>query len=166
MKKEATMPRSRVDQLIVQEMPEETLVYDLERHKAHCLNAAAAAVWRRCDGKTDVLEVARELHRENGLPENPDVVWTAIGQLRKAKLLDGPVDIPAAFLNTGRREALKRIGLVGGAAALLPVITSIVAPTAVSAVTCKASGFKGCTSSAQCCSGLCNTPGMVTGVCA
>jgi len=44
-KDQAARPRKRRDGLVVQELPEETLVYDLERHKAHCLEAASAAVW-------------------------------------------------------------------------------------------------------------------------
>jgi hypothetical protein len=156
MSREELMPRSRVEQLVVQEMSDETLVYDLDRHKAHCLNRAAATVWRHCDGRTSVREMAEILHRESSdLPASESVVWVALDQLGKARLLDAPVVPPAALANAGRRAALKRIGLVGGAAALLPVITSIVAPTPAAAATCRPSNAA-CTSSAQCCSGLCN----------
>ena len=34
----ALMPRARQDELVVEELPDETLVYDLKRHKARCLN--------------------------------------------------------------------------------------------------------------------------------
>jgi hypothetical protein len=42
----ALMPRARRDELVVEELDDETLVYDLERHKARCLNHTAALVWR------------------------------------------------------------------------------------------------------------------------
>ena len=38
--------------MLVREIGEETLVYDLARHEAHCLNAPAAFVYRQCDGRT------------------------------------------------------------------------------------------------------------------
>ena len=34
----ALMPRARQDELVVEELQDETLVYDLERHKACCLS--------------------------------------------------------------------------------------------------------------------------------
>ena len=52
------MPRARQDELVVEELPDETLVYDLKRHEAHCLNRTSALAWRRCDGRTTVAEVA------------------------------------------------------------------------------------------------------------
>jgi hypothetical protein len=152
---EMTMPRSRVEQLVIKELPEETLVYDLERHKAHCLNRAAAVVWRHCDGATSASDVARSLNEETGLPADEQIVWLAVGQLEKARLLEGPAPRTSTRTETSRRNAIKRIGLVGGTAALLPIITSIVAPTAVSAVTCRGTGAS-CTESIQCCSRICN----------
>ncbi len=40
----AATPRLREEGLVVQELPEEVLVYDLARHKAHCLSPLAAAI--------------------------------------------------------------------------------------------------------------------------
>jgi hypothetical protein len=57
------LPFARTHQLIVQEVPDEVLVYDLDRHKAHCLNRTSAIVWKHCDGKTTVAEAKRLLER-------------------------------------------------------------------------------------------------------
>ena len=38
------MPRARQDELVVEELPDETLVYDLKRHKALCLNRTSVLV--------------------------------------------------------------------------------------------------------------------------
>ena len=154
-----TLPQSRSEQLVIQKTAEETLVYDLERHKAHCLNRAASEVWSRCDGKTTVSEMAEILRQDLNIPADEDVVWLALAQLGKAKLLDGPVQKPFVGSIPARREVIKRMGLIGAAAMLLPVITSIVAPTAVSAATCLAKGVA-CTTGAQCCSGVCG-PGNI-----
>ena len=39
-------PRARTEGLVVTELPDELLVYDLERHRAHCLNPTAALVFK------------------------------------------------------------------------------------------------------------------------
>ncbi len=49
------LPRARKEGLLIQELPEEVLVFDLSTAKAHCLNHTAALVWRRCDGKKGQL---------------------------------------------------------------------------------------------------------------
>jgi hypothetical protein len=51
-----------------------------------------------------------------------------------------------------RRELIRRLGLA--AAASLPLVTSIVAPTPAQAASCLPSG-QPCTSSLQCCSAVC-----------
>jgi hypothetical protein len=40
------LPRVRKKNLIIDELADEVLVYDLDRHKAHCLNRTAALVWK------------------------------------------------------------------------------------------------------------------------
>jgi len=48
------MPAARQEGLLVRELNDETLVYDLFNigHKAHCLNSTAALIWKYCDGQT------------------------------------------------------------------------------------------------------------------
>ena len=57
-------PRTRTEGLIVRELPDELLVYDLERHRAHCLNPTAALVFKHCNGRRSVAQIARILRRE------------------------------------------------------------------------------------------------------
>jgi hypothetical protein len=59
-------PTARTSGLVVQDVPNEVLVYDLESNKAHCLNQTAAMVWRACDGKTSVPEIARLVGSQSG----------------------------------------------------------------------------------------------------
>jgi hypothetical protein len=49
--KSPQFPCARKAGLVIQDMPDEVLVYDLDTNKAHCLNKSAAFVWRSCDGK-------------------------------------------------------------------------------------------------------------------
>ena len=44
-------PKTRSTQIFVQELPDELVVYDVERNEVHCLNGSAARVWALCDGK-------------------------------------------------------------------------------------------------------------------
>ena len=45
-------PCARSEDLIVEELGEELLVYDMKADRGHCLSPVAARVWRRCDGRT------------------------------------------------------------------------------------------------------------------
>ncbi|MEK6302350.1 MAG: PqqD family protein [Acidobacteriota bacterium] len=146
MKREHSAPEARKEGLIVHPISEEVLVYDLDRHKAHSLNKTAALVWNRCDGKTSVAELAQCLGDELKAPVDQDVVWLALDQLAKARLLHEHTPM-SQKPGLSRRELIKRIG-VGGAMAL-PLITSIIAPTAAQAATqC---------SSVVCSAGICPT---------
>jgi hypothetical protein len=150
--KEQLIPEARRVGLVVQELSGEVLVYDRERNKAHCLNSTAARVWRYCDGKTSVAQIAHAIEAEINAPVDEDVIWLGVEQLSKTHLLQESAKLPEHKSGLSRREVMKRIGLA--AAVALPVVTSIIAPTAAQAANCIASG-QPCTTGAQCCSGLC-----------
>ena len=149
-------PRARTDQLLVQELTDETLVYDLERNRAHCLNRSAALIWKRCDGRTSVRDISRSVSRELDSRIDENAVWFAISQFNKDHLLAQELPLPAAVASSGmnRRRMMRTLGIA--AAVAVPLVTSIVAPTAVQAVSCLPDGDS-CTSSSQCCSGLCSS---------
>lgn len=149
---EQLIPEARKKGLVVQELSGEVLVYDRERNKAHCLNQTAALVWNHCDGKTPVDQIARAIEAEIKVPVDEDVVWLGIDQLSKTHLLQERAKVPIDKTGLSRREVMKRIGLA--AAVALPVVTSIIAPTAAQAANCIASG-QPCTTSAQCCTAVC-----------
>jgi hypothetical protein len=117
------LPKARTHDLNVRELVDETVIYDLERHKAHSLNAAASFVWRNCDGKTSIAELARLLHAELKLPESEELVRLALDQLARRHLLEDatPTVLPAPAL-LSRRDALRKLA---AAAIALPVIMTI-----------------------------------------
>lgn len=153
-------PRARQSGLVVRELPEEVLVYDLERHRAVCLNRTAALVWKRCDGRTSVEALTRALAEELGTPAPAELLWLALEQLGRDRLLEERIPRPAALAGMSRRELIRRLGLA--AAVSLPVVTSIVAPTAAQAVSCKQTGAA-CAAGAECCNGVCD--GAPNGTC-
>lgn len=122
-------PLARREGLVVQEMPEEVLVYDLNTNKAHCLNKSAAAVWKNCNGSNSVSDIAAILKNEFKTSVNEDFVWLAIDQLNKDDLLEQKLATPTNGLS--RREALRRVGMASLIA--LPVVASLLAPQAVHA---------------------------------
>jgi coenzyme PQQ synthesis protein D (PqqD) len=119
-------PLARQSSLIVKEVDDETLVYDLESDQAHCLNNTAAKVWKNCDGQTSVNEIAQRLGADAKTTVDENVVWLALDQLEKFKLLAAPVSKPEAFLSgISRRQVMRALGV---AVIALPMITSIVVP--------------------------------------
>ncbi|MBA2379201.1 MAG: hypothetical protein H0V76_06475 [Blastocatellia bacterium] len=115
------IPAARNVELVIQELEDELLLYDLVHNKAFCLNSTSREVWGYCDGTRSAEDIAQ-------LIGDQDVVWLALNELRSNHLLTN--DLPSGKVLNGisRREAIKRIGL--GSAAALPVILSMAAPTA------------------------------------
>ncbi len=151
------LPKARRNQLVMKEVAGEMLVYDRNSDQAHCLNATAARVWARCDGLTTVAEMAQLLEDEMKTPVADEVVWFALEQLRKARLLreplmQEPMSRPAQMRQMSRRVLVRRLGIA--AAVTVPLVTSIIAPTAVAAASCLPSGAT-CTGNVQCCSNNC-----------
>lgn len=134
-------PTARKSGLVIQEVPDEVLVFDLESNKAHCLNNTAAMVWKSCDGKTSVSEIATMIGNQTGKAVNDDLVWLAIDQLTDNQLLESA---PASPLKgESRRAVIKKIGLASMIA--IPVVASLVAPqSALANLSCV------CTATPQC----------------
>lgn len=150
-------PLARTNGLVVQEVPNEVLVFDMETNEAHCLNETAAMVWKYCDGKTSVPQIA-EILGEGKNSVSDDLIWLAIDQLNEHKLLEKEVE--TKFAGQSRREVLRKIGLASMIA--LPIIASMAAPRSVLAATscaCVSGGDcttqTGCASSVNCNSGIC-----------
>ena|SRR6185436_9272073 len=126
------LPKARKDDLVMRQIPGELLVYDLKRHKAFCLNDTAANIWKSCNGKRTVADLATELQTQYPAPVDEKVVWLALNQLEKSNLLQASIARPAGLPPISRRS-LVRAGIVTAVA--LPIVTMIAAPTAQAAGT-------------------------------
>jgi hypothetical protein len=115
-------PTARTDELLVEELGEELLVYDQRNDQVHCLGSAARTVWRACDGKTSVEQLGRALNLDC------ELVDRALGELEACGLLDDE-----AAGGVTRREATGRLARIGAAAASAPLVYSIAAPAPASA---------------------------------
>jgi hypothetical protein len=121
-------PLARNEELVIQELPDEVLVYDLRRHKAHSLNKTSAFIWNHCDGQTAADEIAELMAKEWQTSVSEDVVWFALDRLGKADLLRERISLPQAQAGMSRRSAIRRLGV---GALLVPVVMTIVSPTAM-----------------------------------
>jgi hypothetical protein len=120
---------------IVVEVLDETLVYHKENHRAHCLNRTAAEVWKLCDGEKTVAEITETLVQESKSPVDEELVWLTLRRLSKAGLL--VKQKRQEQILASRRAVMRKIGM---AAMALPIVTSILVPTAEAAVSCSVTG--------------------------
>jgi hypothetical protein len=125
---ETVVPAARTEMLVVEQLADETLVYDLDRAEAHHLFPAAAVVFELCDGQRTVQELAKLATERLGEPVSTDTVRAAVEQLAQCALLVD--DAPQTDSGVSRRDLVRKAALVGaGAAAAAPLIRSITAPT-------------------------------------
>jgi len=116
-------PLTKKDFIVVEESPNEALIYDSVRNKLHVLTPAATTVWKSCDGKTSVSEIAHKLKAELNNDLGEEVTWLALEELEKNGLLETSVNIPQETIS--RRGLLKTAAL----AISLPLVTTLIAPS-------------------------------------
>ncbi|MBX7172343.1 MAG: PqqD family protein [Pyrinomonadaceae bacterium] len=161
-------PLSRKDNIVIQEINGEVLIYDLAKNKALCLNETSAMVWHLCDGKTSVAEMSRILTKKVKENVSEDIIWLAVHQFQKDDLIEKSKQINTPFEGMNRREIVKRIGFASMIA--LPIISSIIAPAAINAAStiCGCNGNNNsfssdggcpCNSNNDCCTNVCGGGG-------
>ena len=158
MEEKMNNPIARQQGLVVQEMPDEVLVYDMDANKAHCLNRSAAVIWKSCNGSNSIADIVRQFESSGSGKVTEDFVWFAIDQLNENGLLEAGVS--PRFQGQSRRQALKTIGMASMVA--LPVIASLVAPqSALGSVSCTCTTPAQCVTQTACPSTqVCNTNGL------
>jgi hypothetical protein len=145
-------PKARQHDLTVRDLLDETLVFDHQRNKAHCLNRTVALVWRHCDGRTGVGDLARMLQDALVVSEGEAVVGLALEQLGSRHLLEQPVERLAGPGRLSRREVLKKLAV---AAVAMPLVMTVTAPSA------RAAGFL---SGVNCSAAKDGSPCVVSGI--
>jgi len=158
--KQKVAPQSRKNDIVVQDLNGEVLIYDLKSNKAFCLNETSALVWQACDGTKSVSEISQAISKKLNEPANEDLVWLALDQLKQENLLENNEEITSNFNGMSRREVIRKVGL--GTMIALPLISGLIAPTAAMAqsrsacmegTACACSVENGDTTSARTCEG-------------
>lgn len=130
-------PLARRDELIVEELEGELVVYDLRTHRVCCLNATATLVWSLSDGTRTVPELAVALAGATGLPEDSELVLLCLTRLRAVRLLEQADQFPRVT----RRQVIRQLALNSALAALLPVITAVSAQAQANLGSCVRAAF-------------------------
>lgn len=132
-------PLSRSENLVVQDLKNEILIYDLKINKAFSLNETSALVWQGCDGTKDVSQIAGAVGEKLKTPVSEALVQLALDELIKENLIANGSKLESGFNGLSRREVIKRVGL--GTMAALPLISTLVAPSAINAASLTACTF-------------------------
>lgn len=123
------MAARRVEGLTVERVEGELLVLEPTTSEAHALNETAAIVFDLCDGQTSRAAMAAEVARRSGLPVEESIVDLALADLAEAGLVTLD-DEPRPAVT--RRSLIRQLALPVAAAALLPVVETILVPAASS----------------------------------
>lgn len=152
-------PLTRKANLVVREIKDEVLLYDLSLHKAYSLNRVSALAYHLCDGTNSISEISELMTRELKTPVSEGMVWLALKELNRQNLLENGESFSAQVAGVSRRELLRTARATS--IAMLPVIISIVVPQAAMAATC-IPAFQNCSPGGiDCCPGsICVTPGI------
>jgi hypothetical protein len=152
--REQVLPIARKEGIVVKELADEFLIYDLHIHKAHVLNETAALVWKHCDGRTSIAKLAAQVEVAGIGKLDEESIWLALEQLGKAKLLEKRIEKPASLKRMTRREVIRKVGV----AAAVPLVVSLVAPNASAALSCAG---RLCAGNPGACGTGCNCDGSV-----
>ena len=82
-------PLARKKNVIIEELPGETVIFDKKNNKVHCLNAIALTVWTNANGKRSIADLANIVAAESGNPCDEALIELAVNQLAGAGLLEG-----------------------------------------------------------------------------
>lgn len=154
-------PIARTTGIVVQDFKHEVLIYDLRTNKAYALNETSTAVWQLCDGNNSIDKIADLLSIKFKELVSEDIVLLSLELLKKENLLEAETVQTTSFEGLTRREAVRKIGF--SALVTLPVISILVAPSAINAqsLSCPGSGVPGnpnncpCAANGNCTSACC-----------
>jgi hypothetical protein len=124
-------PLARSENVVVEAVGDETVIYDTDAHVAHALKPLAAAVYAYADGKNTPAEIAELASYRLATTVTEANVVDALEQLDAIALIEGPV----LDVHTGisRRTALKTFAAAGAGSML---VMSIATAAAQACITC------------------------------
>lgn len=118
------LPQAKHENIVVQHLKDETLIYDLTTNQAFCLNQTSAKVFNACNGKTTFAEL------KDKYKFTDDLIYLALDELKDKNLLAENYR-SNHFAGMTRRETIKKVGLATMIA--LPLVASMTAPKAAAA---------------------------------
>jgi hypothetical protein len=133
------IPVARSEDLLVESVGDETVVYDLDSKQAHCLKPLAAFVFAHSDGHTGIDELAKLAAHRFGDPVSIEQLAETVSELEAVDLLERPPVLVQAELS--RREMVRKVAFAGATAAVAgSMVTTIGAPTALASCSNQGAG--------------------------
>ena len=132
MRQHGKLPVARDEGLLIENVGDETVVFDADAKEAHCLSALAAVVFSNCDGRTSIDELAATASERLGEQVDAERVMDALAQLEERDLMEPRA--PAQVGHT-RRSMVRKTVVASGVVAATPLISSILAPASYAATT-------------------------------
>lgn len=109
-------------------------VFDPAQNKSYLLNATSALVWQHCDGNTSSQELTALLTRKFNVTgaQAEQLTQVAMDELANFNLFESEAQRPLVVPQPGltRRQVLTRLAAAGISAALLPLVSPVVAKAA------------------------------------
>jgi hypothetical protein len=149
------LPFARTTDIVIQTSGKELLIYDLIKHKAFNLNETSAIVYQACDGKTSFSQLMSKTKFSE------EIIFLALDELRKENLIEANSSYTSPFAGMTRREVIRKVGFASMIA--LPVISSLIAPTAAHAQSAATSCGTSCTHNSDCVQGCRTCLGVCPG---
>jgi hypothetical protein len=132
------------DDVVVEALGDELLIYDRRTDVAHCVGSVATLVWRTCDGGASLDEIARQIVARGIASAGEDaieVARAAVSELEDKGLLESH---GVGADGVSRRHALRQMAGVGAAAVVAPLVVSAAVPKSAAAFgsppTCRTTG--------------------------
>jgi hypothetical protein len=150
-------PKAKMADIVVQDLGDEALVYDVTTNRAYCLNSISRAIFMASDGATSIDMIAERMAFNMGKPVDKGLVAFGVEELSKEGLISTGAEAVSSLVS--RRDSITGAGFASAVA--LPVVASIAAPSAMNAQLWLANGPQG-TTSASCSNGCCRLQGAST----
>jgi hypothetical protein len=156
------VPAARSDELLIQPVGDETVIYDKVSKEAHCLKPLAAVVFDHSDGQATVGEIALIAAQRLGEEVRDADVSEAVAQLESLGLLDTVLIVRSGDRLAGsngngvsRRDMIRRVGFAGAGAAVATTLVTSIFPAGALAASGLPTGCTGCGQNKDCNSGHC-----------
>jgi hypothetical protein len=99
-------PLGRRRDIVIQELREEILIYNLQTDRAYCLNKTASLIWQLCDGNKTAGEISIQISRQLKSPVNEEFVWVALERLYRENLIENDFGFSIPCDALSRREII------------------------------------------------------------
>ncbi len=119
------LPLAKTKNTLVQQIQNETLIYNLENDQVFCLNETAAFIWQNCDGQTTISDL-----KKINSQLNDDLIFLTLDMLNKRDLLSETAETSFPIEAIDRRKMFAKYGTM---AIALPLISTVLAPIAANA---------------------------------